>query len=364
MKEPGNPASVTVPAAARQAHAARPRRRLLKALLVTGVVAVLLAGAVWHGGIPVSRLYARLLKPLMNACLAIGVGLALGLFIENASLTAKIGRLAAPLLRFGHLKEPSAVAFTTAFFSAISASAILMNAHKDEVISREELTISALILTFPAFFAHLPSMFFIITPLVGVLGVYYLAILLGADLLRTLGYLLYARWRLPAYQPRLFQPAAARPDWRQVLRDTGKKFLTRLYNILVITIPVFVAVFLAQEGGLFDWLKDHLARGLAGIALPVEAFSILLFALAAETTGGFAAAGALLTAGTLSPGVVLFTLILGTIISSPMRAIRHQLPFYLGIYTPALGLRLMILSQLFRALSLLPFLLLVYWWGM
>ncbi|MCL6621961.1 MAG: hypothetical protein K6T55_07630 [Syntrophobacterales bacterium] len=363
MKKPGS-AAATSAVGPRKSPEAWFRRKWLKALLVSGGVGLLLAGAVWHGGIPLSRLYPRLLRPLLNACVAIGVGLAVGLFIENAGLTTRIGRLAAPLLRFGHLREASAVAFTTAFFSALSASTILMNAHRDQAITREELTISALILTFPAFFAHLPSMFFIVTPLVGVVGVYYLAILLAADMLRTLGYLLYARWRLPPYQPQPLAAAAPRPDLRQVLRETGKKFLTRLYNILVITIPVFVAVFLAQEGGLFEWLKDHLARGLRGMALPVEAFSILLFALAAETTGGFAAAGALLTAGTLSPGVVLFTLILGTILSSPMRALRHQLPFYLGIYTPALGLRLMILSQTFRALSLFPFLALVYWWGM
>jgi len=87
---------------------------------------------------------------------------------------------------------------------------------------------------------------------------------------------------------------------------------------------------------------------------------ILIFSLAAEATGGFAAAGALLASQALSPAAVLVTLILGTIISSPMRAIRHQLPFYLGVYTPKLGLKLMILSQLFRILSLLPFLLLIY----
>ena len=95
----------------------------------------------------------------------------------------------------------------------------------------------------------------------------------------------------------------------------------------------------------------------------MEAFSILAFSLAAETTGGFAAAGALLSSQALSPGIILFTLVLGTILSSPMRAVRHQLPYYLGIYTPALGLKLMVLSQVFRTLSLLPFLGLIYWWG-
>jgi hypothetical protein len=122
-------------------------------------------------------------------------------------------------------------------------------------------------------------------------------------------------------------------------------------------------VFLAQEGGAFEWLRGHLTGSLQGIRLPVEAFSILAFSLAAETTGGFAAAGALLSGQALSPGVVLFTLVLGTVISSPMRAVRHQLPYYLGIYTPALGLKLVVLSQVFRTLSLLPFLLMIYYLG-
>jgi hypothetical protein len=330
-------------------------------------MAVLVAGAllmaVHWGGIPARRLYSRLLLPLLRLTLAVGVGLLLGIIIENAGLAGRIGRLFAPLLRFGHLKEPSALAFTTAFFSAVSASTILMNAYQDQTISRRELVISALILTFPAFFAHLPSMFFIITPFVGILGLYYLLILLAADMLRTAGFLLAARLSLPSYRPTPVQTAQERLAWPQIWQDTKKKFLSRLYNILVITIPIFVLVFLAQEGGAFEWLRGHLTGSLKGIRLPVEAFSILAFSLAAETTGGFAAAGAFLTSQALSPGVVLFTLVLGTILSSPMRAVRHQLPHYLGIYTPALGLKLMVLSQVFRTLSLLPFLGLIYWWG-
>jgi hypothetical protein len=330
---------------------------------MAALVAFILGGAVIWGQIPVSRLYVKLVKPVLRLSLAIGVGLLLGIFIENANLTARLGRVFAPFLRFGHLKEPSAVAFTTAFFSAVAASTVLMNAYQDRVISRRELMISALTLTFPAFFAHLPSMFFIITPLVGVLGLYYLAILLGGDILRTTAYLLVGRFTLPPYQPVAVAPASRPSSWKEVWQATRDKFFTRLYSILVITIPVFVAVFLAQEGGLFAWLKNHLTLLLKGSQIPVEAVSILIFSLAAEAAGGFAAAGALLASQALSPAAVLFTLILGTIISSPMRAVRHQMPFYLGVYTPKLGLRLMILSQLFRTLSLLPFLLLIYLWG-
>ena len=184
------------------------RRQVYRALAMAALVAFILGGAVIWGQIPVSRLYVKLVKPVLRLSLAIGVGLLLGIFIENANLTARLGRVFAPFLRFGHLKEPSAVAFTTAFFSAVAASTVLMNAYQDRVISRRELMISALTLTFPAFFAHLPSMFFIITPLVGVLGMYYLAILLGGDILRTTAYLLVGRFTLPPYQPVAVAPAS------------------------------------------------------------------------------------------------------------------------------------------------------------
>jgi hypothetical protein len=337
------------------------RRQVYTALGVAALVAFLLAGAVFHGRIPASHLYVKLVKPLLKLTLAIGAGLLLGMVIENANLTARLGRVFSPFLRFGHLREASAVAFTTAFFSGVAASSVLANAHKDQVISRRELVIAALILTFPAFFAHLPSIFFTITPLVGVLGVYYLGILLAGDILRTIAYLVWARLALPPYRPEAVASDSRRGlTWKEVWEGTMAKFLRRLYTILVVTIPVFVGVFLAQEGGLFNWLNSRLGVFLKGTQIPVEAVSILVFSLAAETAGGFAAAGALLTSHALSPAALLFTLILGTIISSPMRAVRHQLPFYLGVYTPKLGLKLMILSQLFRTLSLLPFLILIY----
>ncbi|MFH1595812.1 MAG: nucleoside recognition protein [Pseudomonadota bacterium] len=340
------------------------RGRLLWSILLAALVAGALVAAVTLGQLPWGRLYPRLLRPLLTLTLAIGVGLFLGMVIEAAGLTARLGRLTMPLLRFGHLREPSALACTAAFVSAISASTILMNAYREQKISRQELTISALILTFPTFFAHLPTMFFTITPLLGALGIYYLAILLAGDVLRTLAYLSYGRLRLPrhppAHPPAQTPAAAATPSLREIWMETREKFLARLHNILVITIPVYVAVFLAQEFGLFEALRHSLTSVLQGTQIPVQALGILLFSLAAETTGGYAAAGAILEAGALSPAAVLLTLLLGTILASPMRAVRHQLPYYLGVFAPGLGLRLMVLSQVFRTLSLLPFLALIY----
>ncbi|MFP3867493.1 MAG: nucleoside recognition protein [Desulfobacteraceae bacterium] len=306
------------------------------------------------------QIYRRLLKPLFRLILAIGIGLLLGNLIEGSGLTGRLGRLAMPLVRWGHLREQSAVAFTTAFFSSVTANTMLMNSYQEQAISRQELILSSLVLTLPTFFLHLPTTFFIITPLVGRIGVYYLAVLLAAALLRTVAFLTYSRLKLPP--PPVCPECASfpRPDWPAVWRQSWPKFTSRFRQVLLVTVPVFLLVFLAQEGGFFEWLKAGLARNLPTASIPVESLSIIALALAAETTAGFAAAGAFLEAQALSPPAILLTLLVGTILSSPIRALRHQLPHYLGIFTPALGFKIMLLSQLCRALSILPFLLLLY----
>lgn len=306
--------------------------------------------------------WQKLIYPLAKLILAMALGLLLGNLMEGAGLSRRLGRFAIPLVQWGHLRESSAAAFTTALASSVAANTMLMNSYQDKVITRQELILSALVLTLPTYLLHLPTTFFIITPFVGWIGLLYLVMLLAGAILRTLVFLAYGRFTLP-------EPAAcpgcarfAKPDWRQVWRESWPKFTKRLGRILLVTIPIFLAILLAQEAGWFRWLNQKLAAYLHGTAIPTESLSIIGLSLAAETSAGFAAAGAFLQTGALTPQEILLTLLIGTVISTPMRAVRHQLPYYMGIFSPALGLRLMVLSQMARVLSLLPFILLILWW--
>ena len=139
----------------------------------------------------------RLLYPLAKLILAMAVGLLMGNLIEGAGLSRRLGRFAIPLLRWGHLQESSAAAFTTALASSVAANTMLMNSYQDKSITRQELILSALVLTLPTYLLHLPTTFFIITPFVGRIGVVYLVILLAAALLRTFLFLAYGRLTLP-----------------------------------------------------------------------------------------------------------------------------------------------------------------------
>ena len=92
-----------------------------------------------------------------------------------------------------------------------------------------------------------------------------------------------------------------------------------------------------------------------------KAVGIIVFQLAAEFSAGMAAAGALLDAGSMSVRDVVIALLVGNVLSSPMRAFRHQFPYYAGIFKPKLALELIICSQGFRVASLI-FCGAVYYW--
>jgi hypothetical protein len=82
------------------------------------------------------------------------------------------------------------------------------------------------------------------------------------------------------------------------------------------------------------------------------AASVVIFSLAAEFTSGMAAAGAFLQTGALTVHQTVLALILGNIVATPIRALRHQLPTHVGIFSPGLGTRFLLMSQGLRLLSL------------
>ncbi|THB63670.1 MAG: hypothetical protein D6E12_16440, partial [Desulfovibrio sp.] len=63
--------------------------------------------------------------------------------------------------------------------------------------------------------------------------------------------------------------------------------------------------------------------------------------------------GALLEGGGLEAREIVLALLAGNVLSSPMRAFRHQFPYYAGIFKPRLALKLIAYNQTLRALSII-----------
>jgi hypothetical protein len=335
-------------------------------LLVLGLILAALwlgpGGGARHVSAP--ELYHHLASPLLRLLLYMGVGLLIGQVIESMGWAAKLGGWAAPLLRWGHLKPESGASFTAAFFSGIMANTMLMTFYQEGRIGRRELILTYLFNNgLPTYLLHLPTTFFIILPLTRQAGLIYLGFTGAAALLRSAGILAWSRWRLPPAGGGGASLEVTPPARKEkMLPEIWLKFQRRFLRVIFYTLPIYILIFLANDYGLFRWLREAAAAHVPVTFLPVEAASVVIFSVAAEFTSGMAAAGAFLQAGALTVPQTVIALILGNIVATPIRALRHQLPSHMGIFSIGLGTELLVLSQAVRLLSLIAVALPYVWW--
>jgi len=305
----------------------------------------------WHA------LWTGLAWPLLRLTFFISLGLFVGDLIESLQWTRYAARLAAPLARRARLGDISAASFTMAFFSGVSANTMLAQAHEDGTISDRELLLSNLFNSLPTYFLHLPTLFFIAAPFIGRAAGVYVALTASAALLRTLLITLSGRWLLPPIDegclPCRLEEMEKKRDKASALARTWKRFRKRLPKIVYITAPIYTLFYVLKQLGLFEWLEGAMA-GHVGLFsfLPPEALGIVAFHMAAEFTAGLAAAGALIASSQLTDVQVVLALMLGNVLSSPMRAFRHQFPYYAGIFKPRMAFKLILCNQLLRVATI------------
>ncbi len=304
-----------------------------------------------------AHVFSRLVWPLSRLMLAISAGLVAGEVIEALGWTRRIAVIAGPLFRFGRLGHRCSAAFTAAFISGVSSNAMLQDFFKDGKITRTQLYLANLANQFPAFFVHLPTTFFMVISITRWAGALYFFLTFLAALLRTACVLIYGHFRLPAENMAADAASSEAPPAARELgtiwRNLWKKFPARLIKMAVYVIPIYVLVFILNSMNLFEMTRDWLARYITTAFIPMESLSVIVISFAAEFASGFAAAGALMDAGVITTHQTVLALLIGNIIAAPIRTLRHQLPWYMGVFSPRTGMELLLMGQGFRIASLI-----------
>ncbi|MFW6054356.1 MAG: nucleoside recognition protein [Thermodesulfobacteriota bacterium] len=339
-----------------------------KSLFFPGLLTLLVLGLglAFSRGVNPDLLLQRLVLPLLRLLLFIGLGLILGQVVEATGWTRRLAVLAGPLFRFGNLGQRCSAAFTTGFVSGTAANSMLLDFYKENKISKLQLFLTNFVNQLPAYFLHLPTTFFIVVPLTGRAGLIYFGLTLAATLLRVFAVLVFGHFS-PGLQARTgrdrlqSRPEAKQWTWPEVLKRVKNRLPARLTSIARIVVPVYSLVYVANALGFFQaanaWVSDYLLHTF----MPVESLSVVVLSFAAEFTSGFAAAGALLEAGALSLKQTVLALLIGNVVAFPIRALRHQLPRYIGIFSPKMGTQLLLLGQGLRVGSLILVGGLYYW---
>ncbi|XUD94335.1 Nucleoside recognition domain protein [Oleidesulfovibrio alaskensis] len=300
--------------------------------------------------------WAGLVKPLLRLVFFLSVSLLAANIIEALNWTRGVARVAAPLVQLGHLRDVSGAAFSLAFVSSIAANTMLAESHEKGELSRRELVFANIFNSMPAYFVHLPSMGMLVVSVLGGVGAVYVGLTLAAAVLRTLSVIVFGRIFLPPVPEgcvscRLeeYRPAT----WGEAVQRSLQRFRRRMPRILYITVPVYCCVFVLQRSGGFAVVERFMQDHVTFLAfLEPQTLSVVILHIAAEFTPAISAAGALLDSGTIAWREIVLALLAGNVLSTPMRAFRHQFPSYAGIFKPRLALHLIVINQCLRAGSI------------
>ena len=305
----------------------------------------------------ITMLWQGLGWPLTRMIFFVSLGLLVANFIESLNWTHVVARVAAPLVRIGNLSDITGASFSMAFFSGISANSMLAEGYDQKKISVKELVLANLFNSLPTYFLHLPTMFFITIPFIKGAAFLYVGLTFFAAMCRTFFILIVGRLILPPgtkgnVEKRLGENSAI--SWHQALIKAGERFKDRIKKILLFTVPIYTLIFFLNKIGHFDALERFFSQYVSFLSwLHPESIGIIVMHIVAEFTAGLALAGALIDAGNLSSREVVLALLVGNILSSPMRALRHQFPYYAGIFPVGIAVKLIFYNQAFRMGSII-----------
>ena len=295
------------------------------------------------------EIWEQVIWPLVRILLFISVGLLVANLIESLNWTNRMAILARPLIRLGNLSSTTGASFSMAFFSGVSANTMLAEAFEKGRIDKKELILANLFNSLPRFFLHLPTVFFLTAPFIHGAAFIYVGITFSAAMLQTLAVVLVGRLLLSGGSDEIVLKQGKQLSLQEAWKRSLKRLRKRIPRILMFLIPVYILFFILGHYGIFQTMENWLASSVFFSWLHPQSLSIVILHVTAEFSAGLAAASVLLADNSLGYREVILALLVGNILAAPVRAIRHQFPYYVGIFNPKLAAELVGVSQITRA---------------
>ena len=299
------------------------------------------------------QIWPRLLWPITRIIFFVSLGLVVANFLEALNWTHRLAALARPLIRLGRLSAITGASFSMAFFSGVSANTMLAEAFDQGKITKKELVLANLFNSLPRFFLHLPTVFFLTLPFIHAAALQYVGITFGAALLQTMLVVVAGRLLLDGSTGKIPLSRKKSTTWQQAGEKSLRRLKKRIPRIIKFLVPIYIIFFILNRYGVFQNLQGLMAQTRLLSWLHPQSLSIVILHVTAEFSAGLAAASVLLADNSLGARDVVLALLAGNILAAPIRAIRHQFPYYVGIFNPKLAVELVGVSQVTRAFSII-----------
>ena len=278
--------------------------------------------------------------------------------LEVAGAVRYIAFITKPFLFLGDLPAVAGPAFILSLQSGAVANSMLVSSRDEGEMSNRQLYTSVLIVSCLSLFAHLPTY---IIPLAIAFGSFsawlFFSVRFGAIIIEIIFILLISNLIIKRFTHDNFLeiPEEERLERKKRRTQSEASYFTKVWRrsrrtirrILIYTVPSFFGLALLEYFGFFTWLSIVMPNLFSYSFLPPEA-SVIIPAQAINLYNGIITAGNFLDEGQLSELQAVIILLAGSIITSPIRTLKHALPTYIGILGPKPGLIMAISAQILR----------------
>ena len=313
--------------------------------------------SIWKMHLP---FWMRKIVIFTELALYIFIGVILGQMLEVAGVVKYIAIITKPFLFLGGLPSVAGPPFILSLQSGAVANSMLVSSRDEGEMSNRQLYTSVLVVSCLSLFAHLPTY---IVPLAVAFGSYaawlFFSVRFGAILIEILAILLVSNLIIRRFtgDKMLLVPEAERLEKKHSKKKSDASYLKKVWirsrrtikRILIYTTPSFFGLAFLEYLGTFDWLRSAIPSLFHYSFLPAEAAAIIP-AQAVNLYNGIITAGNFLDEGQITSVQAVIILLAGSIITSPVRTLKHALPTYIGILGPKVGVVMAISAQLLRVI--------------
>jgi hypothetical protein len=308
---------------------------------------------------------------LLELVLFISAGVLIGQMLEVSGCVKLLSVLTLPLTGLGKLSREAGPAFLMAFQSGAIANSMLVSQRDSGQLNNRELYTSVYVVSALSLFAHLPTFVVPIGIAFGweatfaLFGVRFAAIAMQIILTLILSRVVIRRLNIGQQLSIKEQITPVRESRRKkgkfwpTIWQRSRKTLTRL---IIYLIPTFILMAGLEYYGAFKWLATEMPQLFTFSFLPPQSL-VVIPAQALSLYNGAIAAANFVDSGSMTVHQAVIIILFGSMVTAPVRTLRHALPTYVAILGARPGLIMAVSAQLFRMMFLLlcTSILMMYW---
>jgi len=311
---------------------------------------------------------------LAELSLTITIGVLLAQMLEVSGWIRIFAVVAYPITWLGRLGTAASAPLLVAFRSGAAANSMLASSHAQGSINKRQLYSSVLVVSCISLFSHLPSY---VIPIGAVLGreatFAFFTVRFATIFTEIFAILLVSGLVLAPFTDRRAKkmagnettPLVKKPEkkdgekkktfWKTVWKRSSRT----LRRLMIYLVPTYCLMVGLEYYGVFQSLTE-MAPWLCNFSfLPPES-AMIIPAQAVSLYSGAAIAASYVDQGDIIAKQAVVTLLIGSVVTAPIRTLKRILPTYVATLGPKAGPVMAVTAQVLRSLFLIVFIIILW----